>query len=86
MGFRPGSLVTLDNALKMLMVKSANDMAVTIAEGVSGSVEAFAEDMNSAARSSSASPNPISSIRTACRTQSMSPRRATWRSSRARSI
>jgi D-alanyl-D-alanine carboxypeptidase len=50
MGFRPGSLVTLDNALKMLMVKSANDMAVTIAEGVSGSVEAFAEDMNSAAR------------------------------------
>jgi len=50
MGFRPGSLVTLDNALKMLMVKSANDMAVVIAEGVSGSVEAFAEDMNSAAR------------------------------------
>jgi D-alanyl-D-alanine carboxypeptidase len=50
MGFRPGSLVTLDNALKMLMVKSANDMAVTIAEGVSGSVEAFAEDMNSTAR------------------------------------
>jgi D-alanyl-D-alanine carboxypeptidase len=50
MGFRPSSLVTLDNALKMLMVKSANDMAVTIAEGVSGSVEAFAEDMNSTAR------------------------------------
>ena len=50
MGFRPGTLVTLDNALKMLMVKSANDMAVTIAEGVSGSVEAFAEDMNAAAR------------------------------------
>jgi D-alanyl-D-alanine carboxypeptidase len=51
MGFWPGTLVTLDNALKMLMVKSANDMAVTIAEGVSGSVEGFAEDMNSAARS-----------------------------------
>lgn len=50
MGFRPGTLVTLDNALKMLMVKSANDMAVAIAEGVSGSVEAFAEDMNAAAR------------------------------------
>src|ERR1700730_11762283 len=49
MGFRPGSLVTLDNALKMLMVKSANDMAVTIAEGVSGSVGAFADDMNSTA-------------------------------------
>jgi D-alanyl-D-alanine carboxypeptidase len=51
MGFAPGTQVTLDNALKMLMVKSANDMAVTIAEGVAGSVEAFAEDMNAAAAS-----------------------------------
>ena len=51
MGFKPGTLVTLDNALKMLMVKSANDIAITIAEGVSGSVEAFAEEMNSAAAS-----------------------------------
>jgi D-alanyl-D-alanine carboxypeptidase len=50
MGFQPGSLVTLDNALKMLMVKSANDMAIVIAEGVSGSVEAFADDMNDSAR------------------------------------
>jgi len=51
MGFRPGTLVTLNNALKMLMVKSANDIAVTIAEGVSGSVEAFADEMNEAASS-----------------------------------
>jgi D-alanyl-D-alanine carboxypeptidase len=51
MGFAPGTQVTLDNALKMLMVKSANDMAITVAEGVSGSVEAFAEDMNAAAAS-----------------------------------
>jgi D-alanyl-D-alanine carboxypeptidase len=51
MGFRPGTEVTLDNALKMLMVKSANDLAVTIAEGVSGSVEAFADEMNAAAAS-----------------------------------
>ena len=46
MGFRPGTEVTLDNALKMLMVKSPNDVAVTIAEGTSGSVEAFADEMN----------------------------------------
>lgn len=46
MGFRPGSEVTLQNALVMLMVKSANDIAVAIAEGVSGSVEAFADEMN----------------------------------------
>src|SRR6202046_1615161 len=49
MGFRPGTQVTLDNALKMLMVKSPNDVAVMVAEGVSGSVEAFADDMNAAA-------------------------------------
>ncbi len=49
MGFQPGTQLTLDNALKMLMVRSANDMAVTIAEGVSGSVEKFADDMNSTA-------------------------------------
>ena len=46
MGFRPGVEVTLDNALKMLMVKSPNDVAVMVAEGVSGSVEAFADEMN----------------------------------------
>jgi D-alanyl-D-alanine carboxypeptidase len=50
MGFRPGTEVTLGNALKMLMVKSPNDVAVMIAEGVSGSVEAFADDMNTAAQ------------------------------------
>jgi D-alanyl-D-alanine carboxypeptidase len=49
MGFRPGTEVTLDNALKMLMVKSPNDVAVMVAEGISGSVEAFADDMNAAA-------------------------------------
>ncbi|MBM3578686.1 MAG: D-alanyl-D-alanine carboxypeptidase [Alphaproteobacteria bacterium] len=51
MGFRPGSEVTLHNALVMLMVKSANDIAVAIAEGVSGSVEAFADEMNRASAS-----------------------------------
>jgi len=50
MGFRPGTEVTLDNALKMLMVKSPNDVAVMVAEGVSGSIEAFADDMNAAAQ------------------------------------
>jgi len=46
MGFPPGTTVTVDNALKMLMVKSANDMAVVIAEGVAGSIENFADQMN----------------------------------------
>ena len=46
MGFPAGTTVTVDNALKMLMVKSANDIAVVIAEGVGGSVEGFADQMN----------------------------------------
>jgi D-alanyl-D-alanine carboxypeptidase len=50
MGFRAGIQVTVDNALKMMMVKSANDMAVVLAEGVSGSVEKFADEMNRTAR------------------------------------
>jgi len=50
MGFRSGTTLTVDNALKMLMVKSANDMAVVLAEGVSGSIEKFADDMNAASR------------------------------------
>jgi len=50
MGFPVGTIVTVDNALKMLMVKSANDMAVVLAEGVAGSVENFADQMNANAR------------------------------------
>jgi D-alanyl-D-alanine carboxypeptidase len=45
MSYAVGTQVTVDNALKMMMVKSANDMAVLLAEGVDGSVENFADDM-----------------------------------------
>jgi D-alanyl-D-alanine carboxypeptidase len=50
MGFKLGTEVTLDNALKMIMVKSANDVSVTIAEGVGGSIEGFADMMNANSR------------------------------------
>jgi D-alanyl-D-alanine carboxypeptidase len=50
MGFRAGTQITVDNALKMMMVKSANDMAVALAEGVGGSIENFAGEMNRAAQ------------------------------------
>jgi D-alanyl-D-alanine carboxypeptidase len=49
MGFAVGTQVTVDNALKMMMVKSANDMAVLLAEGVDGSIENFADDMTKTA-------------------------------------
>ena len=50
MGFKPGTEVTLGNAIKMLMVKSANDIAITIAEGLGGSVEDFSDMMNDTAQ------------------------------------
>jgi D-alanyl-D-alanine carboxypeptidase len=50
MGFKPGTRVTVDNALKMMLVKSANDMAVVLAEGVGGSIDGFSVMMNQAAQ------------------------------------
>ncbi|WP_315777843.1 MULTISPECIES: D-alanyl-D-alanine carboxypeptidase family protein [unclassified Bradyrhizobium] len=50
MGYRPGTQVTVDNALKMMLVKSANDMAVVLAEGVGGSIDGFSAMMNDTAR------------------------------------
>ena len=41
MGYPPGTQVTVDNALKMMLVKSANNMAVVLAEGVGGSIDGF---------------------------------------------
>ena len=49
MGFPVGTQVTVDNALKMMMVKSANDMAVLLAEGIGGSVDDFAQQMTDTA-------------------------------------
>jgi D-alanyl-D-alanine carboxypeptidase len=50
MGFKPGTQVTVENALAMMMVKSANDMAVVLAEGVGGSIDGFSAMMNQAAQ------------------------------------
>jgi D-alanyl-D-alanine carboxypeptidase len=50
MGFKPGTQVTVENALAMMMVKSANDMAVVLAEGVGGSIDGFSAMMNANAQ------------------------------------
>ncbi|WP_110033780.1 D-alanyl-D-alanine carboxypeptidase family protein [Hoeflea marina] len=49
MYFKPGTQFPLDSALKYLMVKSANDIAVAVAQAVGGSVETFVAMMNSEA-------------------------------------
>lgn len=50
MGYKPGSVLTVDNAIKILMVKSANDVATAVAESLTGSRAAFARRMNEEAR------------------------------------
>ncbi|KZL20112.1 D-alanyl-D-alanine carboxypeptidase DacC precursor [Pseudovibrio axinellae] len=50
MGFKVGTTITLDNALKMILVKSANDIAVAIAERLGGTEENFIKRMNATSR------------------------------------
>lgn len=47
---KPGSTITVENAIKALVTKSANDAAVVVAEHIAGSVENFARLMNRKAR------------------------------------
>jgi D-alanyl-D-alanine carboxypeptidase len=49
MGFKPGSVMTLDNALKMMLTHSANDIAMAVGENVGGSEAAFVARMNAEA-------------------------------------
>ncbi len=50
MGYKPGSVLTVDNAIKIIMVKSANDIAASIGESVAGTQAAFAARMNDKSR------------------------------------
>lgn len=50
-GLNKGDTLTLEQALNLLLIYSANDVAVLIAEGISGSEEAFVELMNKEALS-----------------------------------
>ncbi|MCB1091896.1 MAG: hypothetical protein KDL87_10215 [Verrucomicrobiae bacterium] len=50
-GVKPGDTYTRRELLRALLVKSGNDIAVSLAIDNAGSVEAFAEKMNSFARS-----------------------------------
>ncbi len=49
-GMKPGEVLTVEELLYALLVYSANDAAVALAEHVAGSVEGFAEIMNRKAR------------------------------------
>lgn len=50
MGFPVGTELSIEYALRILMVKSANDIAVAVAESVGGTHDGFISRMNAAAR------------------------------------
>jgi D-alanyl-D-alanine carboxypeptidase len=50
MYYPTGTVLTFETALKILLVKSANDVAVAIAESLAGSLEAFSGRMNAEAK------------------------------------
>ena len=50
MGYPVGSLLRVDNAIRILMVRSANDVSTAIAENVGGSVDGFVARMNAEAQ------------------------------------
>ena len=68
MFLEPGSRVTVEDLLKGIVIQSGNDACIVIAEGLSGSEEAFAQEMtekgrklglrNSTFRNSTGWPNP----------------------------
>lgn len=51
LGLKAGDTMTLDQALRILLLYSANDVAMLIAEGVGGSVDNFVDMMNAKAKS-----------------------------------
>ncbi|MFO1116846.1 MAG: serine hydrolase [Beijerinckiaceae bacterium] len=50
LGLRPGSTIEVEDAIKAIVTKSANDIAVAVAEAVGGTEEGFAEMMTRKAR------------------------------------
>lgn len=50
LGLRAGETITVDQAIRALVTKSANDVAVVVAENLGGSVAAFADRMTRTGR------------------------------------
>ena len=50
LGIKEGDRMTLDQALHMMLIYSANDVAILVAESVAGSVERFTQMMNERAK------------------------------------
>lgn len=75
LGLKAGSTISVDNAIRALAVKSANDIAVTIAERISGTEKAFARRMTRTARK-------LGMSRTQFRNASGLPNKSQWTTAR----
>ncbi|MET3589100.1 D-alanyl-D-alanine carboxypeptidase [Bartonella silvatica] len=49
-GYKAGSVLTLDTALSIMLVKSTNDLAIALSEAIAGSQKAFVKKMNAEAQ------------------------------------
>ena len=79
-GLPVGAQITVEAALQALIMKSANDVAVMLAEAVSGSHEAFVDFMNGTAGRLGMTRTKFA-MPTVCRTLNRSRPRATWQGS-----
>jgi len=50
LGLKPGQTISVENAIRALVTKSANDVAVVVAENIAGSEAKFAQRMTKTAR------------------------------------
>ncbi|GAB4234330.1 MAG: D-alanyl-D-alanine carboxypeptidase [Methyloligellaceae bacterium] len=50
LGLKPGQTIRVEDAIRALVTKSANDVAVAVAENLAGSEAAFAKEMTATAR------------------------------------
>ncbi|MDJ0613643.1 MAG: D-alanyl-D-alanine carboxypeptidase family protein [Rhizobiaceae bacterium] len=50
MGYKKGVSLRIDTALKIIIIKSANDVSLALAEAVAGNLKAFVDRMNSEAK------------------------------------
>ena len=79
LGLRAGSTITVENAIKAVVTRSANDMAVAIAEAVGGDEETFARLMTHKAHA-------LGMMRTQYHNASGLPNAEQWTSARDLSI
>ena len=77
LGVQPGDTISVDDAIKAIVTRSANDVAVAIAEKIGGDESSFAEMMTRKAHALGHVAHPSTSTPPACPPTSRSPPRAT---------